>query len=377
MVDRVFLRMDISELTVPNFIDGIEIWNVSDHTRFLRWTDLTLSEKNLFGMIYRMVTCTSDLVVCDSDLRTFQTSLSGTPVAYLHAQPHSPRNPAPFEIVVGKCNVEDNTQIEVDVSISVHNNLCRELDGVIGFLQGDIRRNNHVFPGRLRNLSFSDYEMFLEMIDKISHERSSAYPGTKEFLRSGVDYVTLVERYVSVGLEDIGCAIFRAKKLPTTLGPTLVAVHPYYMQYHNTNGNRQNLSNSAVNDLMRRYDILFRNHQGPLVLVEEKNRIESTVMKMNEIDRAHETYFVPTADRDSSLFPFTQDREFMWFLGALGEVHGVKFVGGHDCGDTPYRAMDHSTMREITFSGCLRGLANRLEKLGFPKVETMVRYVYS
>jgi hypothetical protein len=150
----------------------------------------------------------------------------------------------------------------------------------------------------------------------------------------------------------------------------LTAVHPYYLEYHDSFGQREKLTPKARQDLLRKYDDLFRDHCGPLVIVEEESRILSTLSRLKKDGRKGDIYFVITENTASSNFPYTNNTEFMQLLNELN-VEGLKFVGGHDAGDKPYHGS------QGPYSGCLRGLANRIEKRGFPKVQTIPGYTYS
>lgn len=224
------------------------------------------------------------------------------------------------------------------------------------------------------------YRAVKKIIGTIPREQSIPHPGTKEFMRRGRDFQETAEAFKAADLTEISGGMFKlvdSREMGKEAGDwILTAVHPFYLEYHNAFGQRDQLTSESREELMTRYEHLFAEHKGPLVIVEEQSKILDTLARIKKVGRRGDTYFVLTQDRDSSLFPYTNNIEFMDLLRDLG-TENLKFVGGHDAGDKPYSSFDPATGRTAKYSGCLRGLANRIEKMGFPKIETMPGFTYS
>ncbi len=353
-------------------IDDTTIWNVSETTRFVRWNDLSDLEQDLFSHLRNEAmhsTVTKD-------------SLSEGSLFIHYKGPSRPNQQIPIELLVG---IITNNQITGNLSISYHSDEDpREKVEVIGFdLNTNYEReiSNKRIPGV--SLTPSSYENLLQLLQHIPRTRTLPHPCKKEARRYELDYLSLVQNLRDMELEEIENGIFRMngnengkENGKESSSSSIVAVHPYYIDYHNTNGHRRKLSPKSIHSLMESYDHLFQLHQGPLVIVEEEERISQTANRLKSIGRKQTTYFVPTQNVDSSIFPYTEDEEFMIFLSTLGTL-GMKFVGGHDSGSIPYSYFDPLKMKTITYSGCLRGLAHRLENRGFPKIEVIPEYIYS
>ncbi len=355
--------------TVVDSIDGVEIWNVTEETRFMLPGALTRTEREVLEALR------GDAL---PHPRNGEDIHEGTAFAHYHG-PRKPGTGIPVDLLLGTVVERDNAlHVEGDTVITYHANDDPWFSpAIIGLDIGETQQRRLFIGDTLHGtpLDSERYTAIMETIGGISRERSIAHPATKEGRRYSEEYDALVARCAHAGLQEIEGGMFNSKGLESP-GPTLVAVHPFYMEYHNSFGNRTRLSIQQRDALMQRYDDLFTRHEGPLVVVEEEGRICDTLQRIRANGRAGDIYFVPTMNRSSSLFPFTDDREFIDLLQGLG-VDGLKFVGGHDAGNRRYTSRDPMTGETTRYSGCLRGLANRIEKLGFPAVETIPAYVYS
>lgn len=361
-------------------IDKVEICNVLPSMRFMRYSELTSPEKSILDSLRKD---------CLPHPRS-QEHISKRPLFAEYIGPAHHDSPVPIELKIGRIvNHKKKLAVEGDLFISYHaREDPRVQPDLIGFeigrpIQTNFCIGNVCDLGNVGDIIYGTfltqerYDTLIETLKNISPQRSIPHPNTKEFKRKELAYQNFISQYHSLGLQEIDGGMFATSitnERSTTSLPTLVAVHPFYMHYHNTFGERKRLSLEERTALMQKYDSLFQTHQGPLVIVEEQDQIPQTLARINPL--RNNTYYVPTQNTFSSLFPFTEDTEFMNLLTKLG-TENLKFVGGHDCGKIPYTSFDPLNFRTNQYSGCLRGLANRIEKKGFPSIETIKEYVYS
>lgn len=362
---------------VADYIDDVEIVNVPESMRFIKPGELEEKDRQLLLDLLRDAqphpkTPDDDL----SEGSHFASCLSRG----------SQKSHIPAELLIGTiAKDQDKLLVTGNILVSFHAIGDKLEPKIIGFeIDEDtmIRPLHHdetMVAGA--SLSPERYQAIVATLQAIPGEKTIPHPGTKEFVRQGAEFKELAETYKAAGLVEIPGAMFKSEgqqekaKEENTPKWTLAAVHPYYLEYHNDFGQRNELAPEARAELMKKYDELFSGHHGPLVVVEEQSRILETLTRMKNIGRQGDTYFVITEDRDSSLFPYTNNAEFMDLLRELG-VEDLKFVGGYDAGDKPYTA--HDPLGQTSkYSGCLRGLANRIEKRGFPKITTIPGYTYS
>ncbi len=358
---------------VRDRIDDVEIVNVPESMRFIKPEELELKDREILLQLLRDAqphsrTANDDL----SEGNYFASSLARG----------VEKTSIPAELLIGTIlNDPDGLKVSGNILVSFH-----EIGGtlepkIIGFEITDepttkpLRNTETTVSGV--TLSPERFQAIAATLHALPREKTIPHPGTKEFVRQGKEYATLAETYKAAGLVEIPGAMFKLDgKQEKEPERSLVAVHPYYLEYHNSLGQRDTLTPESRADLLAKYDGVFNEHRGPLVIVEEQSRILETVARIRSVGRQGDTYFVITEDRDSSNFPFTYHAEFMNLLRTLG-TEDLKFIGGHDSGDKPYASHDPLSGQTRTYSGCLRGLANRIEKRGFPKVETIPELTYS
>ncbi len=359
-------------------IDDIEICNVADSMRFVRSEDLDEEEKRL--LVDVMQDALPHAKSPDEDLS--EGSYFSSCVA-----PGVDNTQIPAEIFIGKITKAENGELQVTgtAHVSFHSTGLILEPKLIGFeitakpSSKPLRQAaTHIFG---TTLTPERYEAVMAALQKIPKEDTIPHPGTKEFERRGETFKTLKDALTAAGLTEIPGAMFKlevghVEGTEQAPGRPLAAVHPYYLEYHDSLGQRDTTTPEERDDLMRKYDQLFSAHEGQLVIVEEGSRILETLERLRRNGVKGDVYFVVTEDKDSSSFPYTTNAEFMDLLRKLG-VEELKFVGGHDAGDKPYGSHDPLTGETSSYSGCLRGLANRIEKRGFPKIKTLPGYTYS
>jgi hypothetical protein len=358
-----------------DLLDDVEIVNVPDSFRFIRPGDLTEQQRQIiFSLLGSKVYTTDDNNLQEGSFFAYCSSKGGT------------RSDAPAEFVVGQIiNQQDQLTLSGNLQISLHRIGQDRRDAkVIGFelpeqpsAQKLLNSFNTAYGVAL---SAEQYEALMNIFRQTPLEETTPHPGTKEYMRKGEEFKQLAENYKRAGLTEIPGAMFKAEgqqeKKEVKEDWALVAVHPYYLEYHDRSGRRDDLTPEQRTELMEKYDLLFQEHKGPLIIVEEQSRTVETLNRLRAKGRTGDIYFVITVDKASSAFPFTTHAEFMDLLKQLG-LENLKFVGGHDAGDRLYSSFDPLSGETTESSGCLRGLANRLEKRGFPKVQTMEEYIYS
>lgn len=354
-------------------IDGTPIWNVPESTRFIK-PETLLDEQNkqvLLDIIKDSLPHkkeTGETIELDSFFATCRS-------------PKLPSSGIPTEILIGKVVDKDGRlKVKGNITISAHDLTDFSNPSIIGFniLETDETRPIQINEKRISGTALEPerYQSILNALKTLTKDKTIPHPSTKEYSRFTKEFKNLSKLFEQHGLKEIEGAMFKLEGEAETLDDTIVAVHPYYLEYHDSFGQRDKMSLEQRKNLMKKYDVLFKQHKGPLVIVEEENKILETLKKIKEIGRENDTYFVITENEISSIFPFTTNPEFMTLLKGLG-IENLKFVGGHDAGDKPYSSYDPATGETMTYSGCLRGLANRIEKRGFPKIETMPGYTYS
>lgn len=362
---------------VPEYIDDVEIINVGESTRFIRPKELDSKSRQILLGVLRDTQ--PHIKISGDDLsegKYFSSCLSRG----------SETTDIPAEILIGTIGIEEDRLVVVgNVLISFHAIGDKLEPKIIGFeitnqpTVKPLRQNETMVAGV--SLSPERYQIILTTLQAIPEESTIPHPGTKEFVRQGKDFREMAKSLQSFGLVEIPGAMFKfegGKKETKNeeLEWTLVAVHPYYLEYHDSFGEKDKLSPEARAELLKKYDALFTEHRGSLVVVEEESKVTETLTRLKQVGRQGNTYFVLTEDRKSSNFPYTNNSEFMNLLKQLG-LKNLKFVGGHDSGDKPYQTFDPAAGNTTRYSGCLRGLANRIEKRGFPKIKTMSGYIYS
>ena len=304
-------------------IDETEIWNVPDSIRFMRVGELTETEREVLDALRNALPHTRN----GEDLSRGNLFAVG-------------RNPPshsgiPLEVLLGRIVDSDGRKyVEGNILITYHANEDPNVKpDLVGFeLDRKSERRDLCFNDALilgTPLTPERYSTLVDTLRGFSKERSIAHPTTKEFNRQSEEYRMVVSQYKKVGLQEVMGGMFKVGGTQKSDGWVLVAVHPFYMKYHDSNGQRRKLSTKERSALMKSYDDLFGGHQGALVVVEEQDKIPETLERLRKNGRIAETYFVPTKNRLSSLFPFTEDGDFMDLLYGLG-VEGLKFFVGHD-----------------------------------------------
>ncbi len=378
------------DLRVANYIDGVEICNVPETVRFIKSAELSETQQQLlFELLHKTL---------PHEKGTAEKLTAGQAYAACLAKPLFGSTDIPAQFLLGEIMDKDGLKIKGNVWLSFHQVKDEATAKVIGFEITDdpaieqIKQTEKYIKGT--TLSHKNYQDIVNLLQSFPLDKTTPHPNSKEYARREAKFKNIATSLQKAGLSEISGGMFKISNPAAKIAEshqlknervteqketnicTLVAVHPYYLEYHDSFGERDLMTQKDRDKLIKKYDDLFQNHAGPLVMVEEESRVLDTLKKLKGTGRSEDTYFVLTKDVTSSLFPYTEDAEFINLLKEL-DVAGTKFVGGHDCGKNRYQSYDPMTGETSYYSGCLRGLANRIEKMGFPKVETLPDYIYS
>ena len=353
-------------------IDGNNVGRCSLFTRFIKPENLDTSVSEAFSDIVRR---SYNYTKLDRD------SLEGSFAVVLEDKGNDRGVPATIEIgkVSSDPNLPGQFRISNDLVIYMHfgKNFVPKLFGI----DRDPDHFSRFFEDAVL-LSPTEYKFLIESANSIPSETTVLNPDTKTAVRQNEKFRELIRKYESMGLVEVPGAILKLehnqqqesteKKEPEHI---LGAVHPYFLDYYDQFGKKNAKTPAERSELIAKFDRVFSEHRGPLVIVEEESKMAQTIERVKRVGRQGDTYFVISAEATSRL-PYTYFNEFTGLLKSFG-LQDIKFVGGFDWRDDPGVDFDIVTELPTKTSGCLGSLMNSLKETEIQDIQIVPGYTYS